>query len=234
MEHTRPLEAFYKLERERLLAIEDGPAGMYGAPVFGEGPQEPFLLLIGEAPGGEEAKQGRPFLGKAGQQLDALLQLAGIPRERVYITNTVKYRPVAINSKGGMRNRTPGKREIQEGLPLLAKELFLTRPKVVATLGNVALNAALALCGAAGTTIGAVHGAPMRVQFGEMQIVLMGLYHPASTIYNKELLPVCKADIRRLGELYEMNKNGHVSLYTACEQMVSSHQNAYEEFLRML
>lgn len=86
------LVELYEKERLRIAETADG-RGDYSHPVFGEGPVNPLVMLIGEAPGGDEAKQGRPFVGKAGKQLDALLSGAGIDRSRVYITNTVKFRP---------------------------------------------------------------------------------------------------------------------------------------------
>ena len=92
------LVELYEKERLRIAETADG-RGDYSHPVFGEGPVNPLVMLIGEAPGGDEAKQGRPFVGKAGKQLDALLSGAGIDRSRVYITNTVKFRPVNVKPK---------------------------------------------------------------------------------------------------------------------------------------
>ena len=98
------LVELYEKERLRIAETADG-RGDYSHPVFGEGPVNPLVMLIGEAPGGDEAKQGRPFVGKAGKQLDALLSGAGIDRSRVYITNTVKFRPVNVKPKS-VSNRT--------------------------------------------------------------------------------------------------------------------------------
>lgn len=200
-ENERALFALYQAERQRLKG-RSAPEGMYDAPVFGEGQAEnPFLVLIGEAPGGEEAKQGRPFVGKAGQQLDALLLLASIPRTCVYITNTVKYRPVHIHNQR-MRNRTPGTKEVRESLPLLAQELAILRPACIVTLGNVPLRAVLSLYNTEPLTIGEAHGRPIPLVNAAGKVTLFPLYHPASTIYNRALLPVCEDDIRALGALY--------------------------------
>ena len=68
--------------------------GEYEAPVFGEGPMGPRLMLIGEAPGAEEAQFGHPFVGRAGKTLDALLDGAGIVRKNIFVTNAVKFRPI--------------------------------------------------------------------------------------------------------------------------------------------
>ena len=101
------LVELYEKERLRIAETADG-RGDYSHPVFGEGPVNPLVMLIGEAPGGDEAKQGRPFVGKAGRQLDALLSGAGIDRSRVYITNAVKFRPVNVKPKS-LSNRPHGR-----------------------------------------------------------------------------------------------------------------------------
>ena len=81
-------------EREALKALIAGVMpGRESALVFGEGPQNPKLMLIGEAPGEQESLQGRPFVGKAGKNLDHFLELAGLAREEIYISNVVKYPP---------------------------------------------------------------------------------------------------------------------------------------------
>lgn len=201
------LKELYEAERTRLLALcdTDAPAGMYDSPVFGEGPETPFLVLVGEAPGAEETKLSRAFVGKAGRQLDELLQVAGIPRDEVYITNAVKYRPVTVSARS-MRNRTPGREEIQSSLPLLREELLLLRPRCIATLGNVPLFAVLSLFGQHKKVIGDAHGCALSAAMGEWNTTLFPLYHPASTIYNRALLPVCFTDAEALGKLYAVNK----------------------------
>ena len=84
------LSALYAAERARLhAAASRGRTGEYEAPVFGEGPLHPRLMLLGEAPGAEETRLGRPFVGKAGKNLNMLLALAGITRTCVYVTNAV-------------------------------------------------------------------------------------------------------------------------------------------------
>ncbi len=203
----RTLSGLYELERVRLRALAgiDGPCGAYDAPVFGQGPEKPFLMLIGEAPGGEETKQLRPFVGKAGRQLDELLTLAGIPREEVFITNVVKYRPMVIGERT-VRNRTPVREEIDASLPLLREELGILQPRCVATLGNVPLSAVLSLCGLSRRVIGEVHGQSLRIALQDWETALFPLYHPASAIYNRTLLPVCREDAERLGEFYAVNK----------------------------
>lgn len=194
------LQERYEAERARLALAEDGgPAGEYRFPVFGEGNPHPVALFIGEAPGAEETKLGRPFVGKAGRQLDALLKQAGIDRGSVYITNVVKYRPV-VRSERSTRNRTPGPKEVAAALPLLREEIAAVEPKVLVTLGNVPLRAVLQLAGEREQPIGALHGRalPLRLQGGEVDV--FPLYHPASGIYNRTLVPVMEQDVLALGE----------------------------------
>lgn len=104
--------------------------------VFGEGPLDARLAMVGEAPGGQETKARRPFVGRAGQLLDELLETAGLDRSNVYVTNTVKIRPTAEKS-GRLKNRPPRTSEIREGLEVLLPELRLVAPSVLILLGNV-------------------------------------------------------------------------------------------------
>ncbi|MBQ7168788.1 MAG: uracil-DNA glycosylase [Synergistaceae bacterium] len=99
--------------------------------VFGEGPTENCrVMLIGEAPGADEDAFGRPFVGKAGQLLTSILENGGkIPRESLYITNTVKCRPP--------ENRNPNDDEIRACSEFLEAQLLLLHPDIVVTLGNV-------------------------------------------------------------------------------------------------
>ena len=100
--------------------------------VFGEGPtQNCKVMFIGEAPGEDEDLQGRPFVGKAGQLLTDILEKGGkIPRNSVYITNTVKCRPP--------ENRDPNPIELTNCNDYLEAQILLLRPKIIVTLGNIA------------------------------------------------------------------------------------------------
>ncbi|MBQ3108411.1 MAG: uracil-DNA glycosylase [Clostridia bacterium] len=198
------LELFYEKERQRLLALmeHDASVGEFLTPVFGEGPLSPKLMLIGEAPGGEESRLSHPFVGKAGKQLDALLCGAGICREAVFVTNSVKYRPTKAGARGNV-NRTPTPNEVLDSLWLLREEILLVRPKVIATLGNTPLSAVLQLSGAEKNTIGALHGAPLELCAEGYPFLLFPLYHPASVIYNRKLLNVMEEDTNSLRSLLD-------------------------------
>lgn len=189
------LEKLYLAERERLSSIAASD-GEYLRPVFGAGACPARLMLVGEAPGAQETEAGQPFVGKAGRQLDELLCLAQIERSEIFITNTVKYRPT-----NGKKNRTPRMNEIEGGLPLLAREIAVCGAKVIATLGNVPLQALLLMHGHEKKMIGDMHGQAFALGHGR---ILFALYHPASVIYNPKLKPVLEEDIRALGELIRL------------------------------
>lgn len=160
--------------------------------VFGEGAKRAEVMLIGEAPGEQETLLGRPFVGKAGKNLDAFLELAGIDRGALYVTNTVKFRPTKISSAGRTVNRPPTQEEIKLFLPWLKREIALISPRCVVTLGNVPLKALTDRK----ANIGDLHG-----RFIEADgYTLYPMYHPASLIYNPALREAYEADVVRLGE----------------------------------
>lgn len=167
--------------------------------VFGCGCMEPKLLLIGEAPGREEVRLSRPFSGAAGKYLDEFLQLAGIDRDKIYITNAIKYRLSKMNPKTGrLSNRPAAKDEIMSSRPYLLKEIELINPSCIVTLGNVPLRA---VTGDLSINIGNSHGTALEVSIGECMYMLFPLYHPASVIYNRSLKQICEADILKLRNL---------------------------------
>ena len=191
------LDKLYALERQRIARITDD-RGDYANPVFGEGPDSPRVMFIGEAPGGEEAAKGHPFVGKAGKQLDQLLIQADIDRRLVYVTNAVKFRPVNRKPRS-VSNRTPSGAELKAGLPLLMAEIELLRPRVIVTLGNTPLKAISAIAGLDRMTIGETHGKPVDISINGYGCTLMPQYHPASVIYNRALMDVLAEDIAWLG-----------------------------------
>lgn len=158
--------------------------------VHGEGEIGARVMLVGEAPGEQETLMGRPFVGKAGKNLDEFLELAGLERSQLYVTNAVKFRPTKRSAAGRTVNRPPTREEVSLFLPWLRREIELVVPEVIVTLGNVPLRA---LTGPK-AVIGDVHGA-----FQDADgLRLYPMYHPASLIYNPALRPVYAEDIRRL------------------------------------
>ena len=150
--------------------------------VFGEGRVGAPVMMIGEAPGEQESLQGRPFVGKAGKNLDAFLAEAGMDRAALYVTNVVKFRPTKLSAAGRTVNRPPTQEEIKLFLPWLLREIGLVDPRYIITLGNVPLKA---LTGR-GSVIGELHGRFIDWQGRR----LFPMYHPASVIYNPSLKAV--------------------------------------------
>jgi len=160
--------------------------------VFGEGPRGARVMLIGEAPGQQEALLGRPFVGKAGKNLDGYIEATGLRREEMYVSNTVKFRPTRISAAGRTVNRTPSQEEISMFLPFLKREIELVSPGMIVTLGNVPLRALLG----PGITIGEVHGRLLKLGTTD----LFPMYHPASVIYNQSLKPVYAEGMGKLAQ----------------------------------
>lgn len=161
-------------------------------PVFGEGDPDADILFIGEAPGEQEAKKGRPFVGASGRVLNKLLKGIGLEREDVYITNVVKDRPP--------NNRDPRREEIELYSPFLSQQIEIIQPKIIATLGRFAMDFVLAQCNSdqAGQKISELHGRPIRVEapFGSLTVV--PLYHPAVALYNRDQQQTLEDDFQVL------------------------------------
>ena len=179
--------------QQELLAAVETSAYKENIIVFGEGAENPALMMIGEAPGGDEEKQGRPFVGKAGKNLSAFLEVVGLKREEIYISNVVKLRPTKESPKTGKAvNRPPSAEEIAFFLPYLLEEIKVISPKVVVTLGNVPLKA---VTGEKKAVIGEYHGKPTPLADGR---TLFALYHPAAVIYNRALQATYDEDLLEL------------------------------------
>ena len=167
--------------------------------VFGEGKWEhPPIMLIGEAPGEQETLQRRPFVGKAGKNLDGFLEVVGLNREDIYISNVVKIRPTKVSEKGSVSNRPPNREELALFTPYLMEEILLVQPGVIVTLGNVALKALMGPKAVIGDVHGRASGAEISygTQKGDFQV--FPLYHPASIIYNRSLTQVYADDLKAL------------------------------------
>jgi uracil-DNA glycosylase len=157
--------------------------------VFGSGHPDADLMLVGEAPGFHEDKQGVPFVGQAGKLLEKLLAGIGLRREDVYIANVLMCRPP------GNRDPLPDEVEACEGF--LWKKIELIRPKVVASLGNHATK----LLSGRQIGITRVHGQEQETMLGGNHVLLYPLYHPAAALYTPRMLEVLENDFRRLPEL---------------------------------
>jgi DNA polymerase len=156
--------------------------------VFGEGSPDAPVMFIGEGPGAEEDRTGRPFVGQAGQLLDAMIRAMGHAREHVYIANVVKCRPP--------RNRDPQEDEMQACAAFLDRQIELIRPRVIVALGRVAARRLT------GTTkaMGALRGRWSSYR----GITLLPTFHPAyllrSPLEKRKAWDDLQAVMRRLGE----------------------------------
>ncbi len=146
--------------------------------VFGDGNPESEIVFIGEAPGKNEDLQGKPFVGVSGKFLGEMLEMIGLKRDDIYITNIVKYRPPD--------NRDPSSLEKKAFLPYLQSQLEVIQPKILVTLGRHSMN-----CFLPDLQISKVHGQPKRVKLSlkqdsddTLEVVILPLYHPAAALYN--------------------------------------------------
>ncbi len=172
--------------------------------VFGDGDPNAGIVLIGEAPGKNEVLQGKPFVGQAGKNLNEFIDILEIQREDLYITNVVKMRPYKINADTGREsNRPPTRKEIQLFSTYLMKELYILQPKLLVTLGNVALKT---MTQNENAMIGDFHGKPIEISVEEETYLLFPLYHPASIIYKADLKGTYLEDLQKLRDYIRKQK----------------------------
>lgn len=139
--------------------------------VFGDGPSEADIMLVGEGPGQDEDRIGLPFVGRAGKLLDRILEAAGISRAKVYITNVVKCRPPG--------NRLPNPNEIAVCRGYLEAQIRLIKPKIIICLGALATQTVVD----SQAKITIVRGK----WFTRQGIMIMPTYHPAALLRNESL-----------------------------------------------
>ncbi|MED1566934.1 uracil-DNA glycosylase [Bacillus paramycoides] len=181
----------------------------------GQGPENPKLMIVGEAPGETEIYNGIPFSGKAGKHLMEFLERIHIKREEVYITSAVRSRPFKWREKRERNgeliqkkyNRTPNQGEILAHAPLLDFELAHMDPPVIVTLGNVALKR---LAGK-NKKITDIHGQLLKQPIQKLKDIdhagfiwtekeykIFPTFHPASIFYNRSLLELIYEDLEKL------------------------------------
>ena len=153
--------------------------------VFGDGNPQARVLFVGEAPGKNEDLQGVPFVGKAGQNLNTLLQIAGLEREDVFIANVLKCRPPG--------NRDPRPEEIEICTPFLREQTRTINPEFIVTLGNFATKFVLKT----DRGITRLHGTLQKA--GRFKV--FPIYHPAAAIYDHSKWEALENDFATLGRL---------------------------------
>jgi uracil-DNA glycosylase len=159
--------------------------------VFGVGDVRAEWLVIGEAPGAEEDRQGEPFVGRAGQLLNAMLRAIGLPRESVFIANILKCRPPG--------NRDPRPDEVAKCRPFLERQIALLKPRMILVVGRIAAQTLLATDAPLARLRGRLH------RFGEAATPLVVTYHPAYLLRTP-------ADKRKAWEDLKFARASHAAL----------------------
>ncbi|MGM0438897.1 MAG: uracil-DNA glycosylase family protein [Patescibacteria group bacterium] len=192
-EKTKKLK---KIKKE-VINLKDSPLYNYRKdndyfPVLGEGNHDADLMLIGEAPGENEAKTGRPFCGRAGQILDEMLDEVGIDRQEAYVTNIVKDRPP--------ENRDPSPNEITLYGPFLDQQIKIIEPKIIATLGRFSANYILKKFSfGKDFSISKINGNVFEKD--DLPFKIIPLFHPAATIYTRSRRDDLLEDFKLVKEL---------------------------------
>ncbi len=178
MELSQKGEKLLKIKKE-VIDLKESPLYSYrikneNFPVIGEGDHNANLMFIGEAPGKNEAKTGRPFCGKAGKILDDLLEGVDIDRESTYITNIIKDRPP--------ENRDPTSNEIILYSPFLDRQIKIIKPDIIAPLGRFSAHYILKKFSfGEDFAISKIHGKIYQKE--EIDFKIIPLFHPAASIY---------------------------------------------------
>lgn len=185
--------------------------------VWGSGPLNPAIMLVGEAPGENEVETGIPFTGRAGKELMASLESVGLAREDVYITSAVRSRPYKWGTKKKRSgeiverkyNRAPTKKEIIAHAPILDTEIQEVQPPLIVTLGNVGLQRLIG----PKAKVTELHGVLMETpilywdeeerNFKETAEVyhIFPTFHPASVFYNPPVRALKDEDWMKLKTL---------------------------------
>jgi len=165
--------------------------------VFGIGNQQASLLIIGEAPGADEDRQGEPFVGRAGQLLNEMLRAIGFKREQVYIANILKCRPP--------NNRDPQADEVTCCERYLQRQIALIQPAAILAVGRIAAQNLLRTDERIGALRGRVH------QYAETEIPLIATYHPAYLLRSPSEKRKSWEDLKKVRATISNNKK-HGSL----------------------
>lgn len=188
--------------------------------VYGEGPERPELMLVGEAPGEFELVDGIPFIGRAGTELMKSLASIGLTRQDVYITSAVRSRPYRWGTKKERDgttterkyNRPPTQKEIIAHAPLLDYETANVKPKFIVTLGNVGLQRLLGKSAKVTELHGELLAQPIQYlreledktfEWTEKKYRIVPTFHPASVFYRPSHRPAIEDDWQKIGRLLQ-------------------------------
>ena len=156
--------------------------------VFSDGNPDSKVMIIGEGPGANEDKEGFPFVGRAGQLLDKMLNSISLNRKNVYITNVVNYRPP--------ENRKPTDKEVERYLPYLKKHIEIVRPKIILLLGSTAMNAILKNT----DVISKMRGKWYEIKINQLKIYSIVSFHPAYLLRQPDQKKFSWIDLKMIRE----------------------------------
>ena len=156
--------------------------------VFSDGNPNAKVMIIGEGPGANEDKEGFPFVGRAGQLLDKMLNAINLSRRNVYITNVVNYRPP--------ENRKPTEKEVERYLPYLKKHIEIIKPKIILLLGSTAMNAILKNA----DVISKMRGKWIEIEINKFKVFSIVSFHPAYLLRQPDQKKFSWIDLKMIRE----------------------------------
>ncbi len=190
-EKTKELEEL----REKIKNIKNCDLKDYASNlVFSDGNPNAKVMIVGEGPGANEDKEGFPFVGRAGQLLDKMLNAINLSRENVYITNVVNYRPP--------ENRKPTDKEVQRYLPFLKRHIDIIKPKIILLLGSTAMNALLADA----KVISQMRGKWFDIEVNNRKILTIVSFHPAYLLRQPDQKRFSWIDLKMIREKLKILK----------------------------
>jgi len=175
-----------QMQKDEELPLRDGATNL----VFGEGSVDAKIFFLGEGPGYWEDIKARPFVGNSGMLLNKLLQLIEIERKDVFITNVICFRPP--------KNRDPSPEEINAFKSYVDQIIKIVNPKVMVTLGRFSMAKFLP-----GVRISSVHGKIHNVKWGQSNLVVIPMYHPAAALRNGQIMLQIRQDFRKIPVVLE-------------------------------
>lgn len=183
----------------QVIELEDNPLAQFRRenryyPVIGQGNNQAEIMVIGEAPGENEAKRGLPFCGAAGKVLDELFLAINLAREDIYVTNLIKDRPP--------ENRDPTPEEIEIYAPFLDRQIACITPRVVLTLGRFSSHYCMKRYSLAESVepISRLHARVFETTIEGQSVALVPFFHPAVALYNGSKRGQLKEDIKILSQ----------------------------------
>jgi Uracil-DNA glycosylase len=176
------MEIQEKLKEKIQFISENYTDDKIGGYITGSGPIPNDVLFVGEAPGKTEVEEGKPFVGMAGKNFEKYLNIIGLYKDTIRITNTCFFRPIKIkegkNGRTTISNRPPKSSEVELFRSILDEEIGLVNPKIIITLGNVPLKRLTNF-----KSIGDCHGTLYYNE--ELKRYIFPMYHPSSLTYNR-------------------------------------------------